>query len=58
MGCVVNGPGEAANADYGVAGGKGKGVIFAKGEVIRRVDEKDIVDELFAIIEDREGKAL
>ena len=51
MGCVVNGPGEAKEADFGVAGGKGKGVIFAKGEIIKTVDEKDIVDELMNAIE-------
>ncbi|MBK5253290.1 MAG: flavodoxin-dependent (E)-4-hydroxy-3-methylbut-2-enyl-diphosphate synthase [Peptostreptococcaceae bacterium] len=51
MGCVVNGPGEAKEADYGVAGGLGKGVIFSKGEVIKTVEEKDIVTELINIIE-------
>lgn len=51
MGCVVNGPGEAKEADYGVAGGLGKGVIFSKGRVIKTVDEKDIVKELIKIIE-------
>ncbi len=55
MGCVVNGPGEAAGCDYGVAGGKGKGVIFAKGEVVKTVEESEIVDELFRLIESREG---
>lgn len=51
MGCVVNGPGEAKEADYGVAGGQGKGVIFAKGEIIKTVKEEEIVDELMRIIE-------
>ena len=51
MGCIVNGPGEAREADYGVAGGNGKGIIFAKGEVIKTVDEKDITKELISIIE-------
>lgn len=46
MGCVVNGPGEAANADIGVACGDGSGVIFAQGEILRRVPESAIVDEL------------
>ena len=46
MGCVVNGPGEAKDADIGVACGKGKAVLFKKGEQIRTVDEKDIVSEL------------
>ena len=51
MGCVVNGPGEAKEADFGVAGGDGKGVIFAKGEILKTVKEEDIVDELIRIIE-------
>ncbi|NHC13566.1 flavodoxin-dependent (E)-4-hydroxy-3-methylbut-2-enyl-diphosphate synthase [Motilibacter sp. E257] len=46
MGCVVNGPGEAREADLGVASGNGKGQIFVKGEVIRTVPEADIVDTL------------
>ena len=51
MGCVVNGPGEAKEADFGVAGGDGKGVIFAKGEILKTVAEEDIVDELIKTIE-------
>ncbi len=51
MGCVVNGPGEAKEADFGVAGGDGKGVIFAKGKILKTVEEKDIVDELMNAIE-------
>ena len=46
MGCVVNGPGEAADADIGVACGQGSGVIFCKGQTLRKVDEADIVDAL------------
>lgn len=46
MGCIVNGPGEAKEADFGVAGGKGVGVIFKKGKVLKTVDESDILDEL------------
>lgn len=46
MGCVVNGPGEAKEADIGVAGGDGCGVIFKKGEILRKVPESDIVNEL------------
>ena len=46
MGCVVNGPGEAADADLGVACGLGNGVIFSHGEVLRKVDESVIVDAL------------
>lgn len=51
MGCPVNGPGEARNADIGIAGGKGQGLIFKKGEVIRKVPEEQLVDELFREIE-------
>lgn len=50
MGCVVNGPGEAKDADIGVACGDGRGIIFAGGQVIRKVPEARIVDELFAEI--------
>jgi len=46
MGCVVNGPGEAKEADIGIAGGKGFGFIFKKGKKIKKVMEKDLVDEL------------
>ena len=53
MGCVVNGPGEARGADIGLAGGRGRAVLFASGEKIRTVDEADAVDELFAEIEHR-----
>ncbi len=51
MGCIVNGPGEAREADIGIAGGKGRVVIFRKGEVLRSVDEKDAVEELMKEIE-------
>lgn len=46
MGCVVNGPGEAREADLGIAGGKGEGLIFKKGEIIRKVEESVLIDEL------------
>lgn len=46
MGCVVNGPGEAADADIGVACGKGSGVVFAHGKTLRKVEEAAIVDVL------------
>ena len=52
MGCVVNGPGEAKEADYGVAGGKGVGILFKKGEIVKKVDEKDIIEELKKIIKE------
>jgi (E)-4-hydroxy-3-methylbut-2-enyl-diphosphate synthase len=48
MGCVVNGPGEAKDADVGIACGKGKGAIFRKGEVVHTVDEKDFLEVLMA----------
>jgi len=46
MGCIVNGPGEAREADVGVAGGRGKGILFRKGEKLRGVSEEKLVDEL------------
>lgn len=49
MGCVVNGPGEAAEADIGVACGKGKGVLFAGGEIVRQVTEEEIPEEILRL---------
>jgi (E)-4-hydroxy-3-methylbut-2-enyl-diphosphate synthase len=46
MGCVVNGPGEAREADVGIAGGKGVGILFKKGKVIRRLKEKELLPTL------------
>ncbi len=51
MGCVVNGPGEARDADFGVAAGRGVGLLFAKGQPLRKVPEAEIVDALMAEIE-------
>ena len=51
MGCVVNGPGEARVADVGIAGADGEGIIFRKGEIIRKVPEEKLVEELFAEID-------
>ncbi len=51
MGCVVNGPGEAREADIGVAGGKGVGILFKKGEVVRKFPESELVDVLLAEID-------
>lgn len=51
MGCVVNGPGEARGADVGIAGGKGEGLVFRKGEIIRKVPENILVEELFKEID-------
>ena len=52
MGCVVNGPGEAKEADYGVAGGKGVGVLFKKGEIVKKVSENEILEELKKMIQE------
>ena len=51
MGCAVNGPGEAQEADFGIAGGSGKGVIFAGGKIIKSVAEEKLVDELIELID-------
>jgi len=59
MGCVVNGPGEARDADVGIASGNGKGVIFRKGKIVKTVLEEDMLDELtkeiHAVVEDRKN---
>lgn len=52
MGCVVNGPGEAREADFGIAGGKGQGIIFKKGVIIKKTSEANLVRELMQIIEE------
>ena len=52
MGCVVNGPGEASAADVGIAGGVGEGLLFRKGEIMKKVPQEALVDELFALIEE------
>ena len=51
MGCIVNGPGEARTADVGIAGSNGEGIIFRKGEIVRRVPESELVLELFKEID-------
>jgi (E)-4-hydroxy-3-methylbut-2-enyl-diphosphate synthase len=60
MGCVVNGPGEAKMADLGIAGGKGRGVIFRKGQVVRTVDEPQFLEALIEegnrVIAEMEGR--
>ncbi|MBQ8496864.1 MAG: flavodoxin-dependent (E)-4-hydroxy-3-methylbut-2-enyl-diphosphate synthase [Clostridia bacterium] len=53
MGCVVNGPGEAAEADIGIAGGKGEGILFSHGTILRRIPEEKLVDELIEEIKNR-----
>ena len=52
MGCAVNGPGEASAADVGIAGGVGEGLLFRKGEIVKKVPQEALVDELFALIEE------
>lgn len=52
MGCAVNGPGEAREADYGVACGKGEGLLFKKGETVKKVKESEIVSELLKLIDE------
>jgi len=51
MGCVVNGPGEASAADVGIAGGIGEGLLFKRGEIVKKVPQSQLVDELFKLIE-------
>ena len=51
MGCVVNGPGEAREADYGLAGGRGEAALFKKGEIVGKVSEADMVNALMKLIE-------
>lgn len=51
MGCVVNGPGEAREADVGLAGGRGEGLLFRRGEVVRKVPENEMVDALLAEVD-------
>ena len=51
MGCVVNGPGEAREADVGIAGGKGEGLLFRKGQILQKVPEDRLVEELFEEIQ-------
>ena len=52
MGCVVNGPGEASAADVGIAGGVGEGLLFKHGEIVKKVPQEALVDELFKLIEE------
>ena len=54
MGCVVNGPGEAREADFGIAGGKGEGLLFMKGQIVKKAPYDQLADELIALIE-RQG---
>jgi len=51
MGCAVNGPGESREADYGIAGGRGEGLVFSHGEVIEKVPEDRLIDRLIELVE-------
>ena len=53
MGCVVNGPGEAREADIGICGGVGEGLLIAKGEILRKVPEGEIIETLIAELKKR-----
>jgi len=54
MGCEVNGPGEASDADVGVACGAGRGALFVKGKIVKTVEEDEIIDEIVRLVEDYE----
>ena len=56
MGCVVNGPGEAREADVGIAGGRGEGLLFRHGEIVRKVPESEMADALVAEVEKMAGE--
>ena len=58
MGCVVNGPGEAREADIGICGGRGEGLIIRKGEVLYKVPEAELLPKLIAEIEAMTGETL
>ena len=53
MGCVVNGPGEAREADIGIAGGKGEAVLFEHGQIVGKIQENEIMDALAARIKEK-----
>ena len=56
MGCVVNGPGEAREADIGIAGGHGVGIIFKKGKVFKKVAEEELLDVFLAELKKMENE--
>ncbi len=58
MGCVVNGPGEAKEADVGIAGGRGVGILFKKGERVEKVGESELLDRLLSEVERMTGEKL
>ena len=55
MGCIVNGIGEGEEADFGIAGGKDKSVLFAKRKQIKTVDNEDIIPEMIKLFEEYDG---
>jgi len=56
MGCSVNGPGEAREADFGIAGGRGEGLLFKNGEILRKVPEGQLADALVEEVLNAAGK--
>ena len=56
MGCIVNGPGEAREADIGIAGGKGEALLFAKGEIIGKITEESVIPTLISRLKDMKQK--
>ncbi|MBW1890391.1 MAG: flavodoxin-dependent (E)-4-hydroxy-3-methylbut-2-enyl-diphosphate synthase, partial [Deltaproteobacteria bacterium] len=58
MGCVVNGPGEAREADIGIAGGDGKGILFKKGKVVKSLPEEALADVLLKALDVYEDEYL
>ena len=58
MGCVVNGPGEAREADIGIAGGRGQGILFKKGERIAKIPERELLHQLLLEVEEITGEKL
>jgi (E)-4-hydroxy-3-methylbut-2-enyl-diphosphate synthase len=54
MGCAVNGPGEARDADVGIAGGKESGLLFVDGEIVKKVPQDELYDALIQAIEDKD----
>jgi (E)-4-hydroxy-3-methylbut-2-enyl-diphosphate synthase len=58
MGCVVNGPGEAREADVGIAGGRGKGILFKKGELVEKIPQADLIERLLIEVEKMTGEKI
>ena len=58
MGCVVNGPGEAREADVGIAGGRGSGILFKKGKRVEKVPESELLERLLSEVERMTGEKI